>query len=98
MSEIRESLDNLQGGKKWIKRMTRDGHGNMCILGSLRSARMKKIIDLIAAEVRGHYPDRVLILSQATASVANFNDHPDTTFDDVRVVMEKADLRLEEMV
>lgn len=58
-----------------------------------------------AAVIREAYPDRILRPEQQTSTdkmsgdlgiIYNFNDHNDTEFDDVRVVMQKAAIQCEE--
>lgn len=65
--------------------------------------------DIVAAAdvIREVYPDRMLTPAQLTATdemsgdlgvIYNFNDHNDTEFEDVSVVMQKAAIKREERV
>ncbi len=61
----------------------------------IEAERLRGIMDEVAVE---QYPDRVGLSPLAYSSkFAEFNDHPDTTEDEVVAVMEKAAIRLDEI-
>lgn len=69
-------------------------NGSVCVVGACYEVgtRPTSILDKIASE---QFPDRVNG-ERPLRAIAAFNDHPDTTLDDVRVVLEKADIKFQE--
>ena len=66
----------------------RPGHLGRTIRGEL-AADIRLVNEIIAAE----YPDRM-----GAVGVSRFNDHPETTIDDVVRVLEKAAVRRDEAI
>lgn len=59
-----------------------------------------KAQDIVKEVIKEQYPDRCYIGVNTTAlpDIAHFNDHPDTTFEDVTRVLEKALVRASEII
>ena len=104
MNPIREALKNLPG--HWYQGDMENEDGTACCgLGWLARAEsnynlsiMEKIdsgdfMDKVAFE---QYPDRAVDPEGDLRYFAAFNDHPDTTEDEVIAVMEKAAIRWDE--
>lgn len=105
MNIIERALQTLPGN--WIQGDLHNDNG-ACGLGHLHLNATRpwhdevtagaQTMDIIANE---QYPDRVSDYLRVDADLckfARFNDHPDTTEADVIAVMEKAAVRLNEMV
>lgn len=101
MNVIEKALQNLPG--HWYQGGLGDGKGNYCGIGHVSNASFNQyravdyatsLMNEVALE---QYPDR---FEGDTSMVpfAVFNDHPDTTEADVIMVMEKAAIKMEEMV
>lgn len=107
MNRIREAIEVL-ARKGWTKNAFTDGAGRHCLQGALYEAHglrpftetqvglpvseglatdLRLVNDVIAA----NYPERF-----GGVGVSRFNDHPDTTVDDVVCVLEKAAVRRDE--
>jgi len=69
----------------------RNGKTPCCLFIAIDDPIVAKIV---AEVVREQYPDRCG--DSRSWPIAPFNDHPDTTFDDIRLVCEKAKIALEE--
>jgi hypothetical protein len=107
VSIIREAMKNLPG--HWYKGGKGDNQGNFCGIGHVVEIYDKKCgedevdlefpktIDLMNEVAREQYADRITFDSMLM-HFAQFNDHPDTTEDEVLAVMEKAAIKLEEEV
>jgi len=68
-----------------------------CILGHVQGDYELTPAVLVLSDIgREQYPERCGATIPSVA-IAFFNDHPDTTWEDVERVMEKAILRAEEM-
>ena len=72
----------------WCQHAYQDNQGRMCLLGAMGESFVncppaEQVIEDIARE---QFPARM----PAGADFVNFNDHPDTTFADVELVLEKA--------
>lgn len=107
MNPIREAMNNLPGhwyqgnysnGKRFS--WTDEDATNFCGLGHVyRVADMHginhydslKIMNIVAGEL---YPDR----TGGEPHFPRFNDHPDTTEEDVLTVMKEAAIRFEEQI
>jgi len=96
MNYIRKALERLPG--RWYKGGLGDGAGNWCGIGHLQEVAPfrnahdygQQQMDKVAEE---QYPDRLGSKDGAGFQLvpfAAFNDHPDTTEDEVIAVMEKA--------
>lgn len=75
-----------------------ESSGSVCLLGAVRRVSgVEHLIDawkvdreadgLLTPIVEAHFPERLL---GTELDVTSFNDHPDTTLDDVILVCEKA--------
>lgn len=95
-SKVREALDLLRRDG-WCKGKQEDERGRHCIVGAAHcvGAYQEDFIALDAVAEQ-QYLDRVG--SGLLVPAAALNDHPDTTFEDIERVMEKAALRLDEAV
>lgn len=106
---IREAIRVLSR-TGWTKDAFTDASGRHCLQGALYQAHGERPFDErqvghpvsggLAVDVRlvnevivTEFPDR-----SGSIGVSRFNDHPDTTLDDVLLVMEKAAVRKEERV
>lgn len=83
--------------------MTQEHH--FCSLGILSLATTTSVEQLpeevtktLADIIREHYPDRTHLDEHDARVIILFNDHPDTTFDDVERVFEKAEVAWDERV
>ena len=110
MNKIREAIKNLPG--HWYKGHMTDNKGNYCGLGHVAKAygfsddqidnesfgcdESPLLSDFnLLHEIAGEqYPDRAIDLF---TTFTLFNDHPDTTEDEVIALMEKAAVRKDEM-
>lgn len=93
----------LDGGRKWHKGGWGDGAGNVCLLGAV--IELNDTCDVTAEErllsevVTEQYADRLPGLGvDGVRLVPEFNDHPDTTWPDVDLVLDKAARRWDEQV
>jgi len=94
-----EARTRLDGGNKWCKQRLYDGD-KACVIGAIsvtNRGRMFRALRAVDAVVREQYPDRAGISGLLTG-VGDFNDHPDTTWADVDLVLDKAARRLDEQV
>jgi hypothetical protein len=95
----------LADGRRWVQGAYQSDHG-YCLVGAVRSAvgpeqttnilvwdQETRVRRSLIDQVRELFPDRV----NGLMAVQTMNDHPDTTYEDVRTVMEKARIGLEEM-
>ena len=108
-NRIREAL-GLLARNGWVKGRFSDEEGRHCLQGALYEAHqcqprtpgrlgrslpgeLADDIRLVNETVAAQYPDRV-----GAVGVSRFNDHPDTTIDDIVRVLEKAAVRRDELV
>jgi hypothetical protein len=106
---IREAIRVLSR-TGWTKDAFTDGGRRHCLQGALYeaygqcpfdsrqlntrlSAEMADDVRLVNEVIEAQYPERT-----GGVGVSRFNDHPDTTLEDVVLVMEKAALRKDERV
>lgn len=101
MNIIRQALPHVPG--HWLKGSMADGNGNHCGIGWVAYQHLLSSVpieeyfdaitkmDVIATE---QYPERVY-WDDTVRQFASFNDHPDTTEDEVIAVMEKAAVELD---
>jgi hypothetical protein len=92
----------LLGERGWCKRTFEDQSGRMCLFGALSAAHTAAIeqghpmdrawLNRVRGVVQEQFPNRT------TGALMSFNDHPDTTVDDVVLVLEKAAIRRIEQV
>ena len=69
------------------------GAGRACLLGHMsRAGRRGAFAGYLLISIRALFPER----TNDSAVVAAFNDHPDTTFEDVQLVWKHAVHALEE--
>jgi hypothetical protein len=64
------------------------------------SSELGECGEVLANIIREHYPERVTAPNSTSANsvIMHFNDHPDTTFEDVERVFEKAEVAWDERV
>ena len=96
---FRKALEWFEGGRKWAKRVFRSGD-RACSLGALSWAEASKqeatYLDDLAVEL---FPQRAKHDHEGLLRpTAQFNDHPDTTWEDIEALFEKAAVRWEERV
>ena len=110
MNPLREVITRLPG--HWYKGGYGDGKGNYCGVGHLSEygynvgssqEEMNEAFKLMNEVAFEQYPERATYVinfgsdvQEVAKSFANFNDHPDTTEEEVIAVMEKAAVRFEE--
>jgi hypothetical protein len=58
----------------------------------------QRVVPILNKIVEEQYPDRLFDDEEDLVPAARFNDHPDTTLDDVVAVLEKAEVRYNERV
>ena len=99
MNKIWEALDYLgPNGEKWMKGLLKDGD-RACLLGALVACGVEQESTTpeylaIGKAIQEQFPDRY----PGEPHLPYFNDDDKTTFDDVRVVMQKGAVALDEMV
>ena len=81
MSKLYETIT----AENWIKGDFNDGQGRGCLLGHGILCPEPNAYDRVLAAIRVLYPLRY-------GSIPSFNDHPDTTLDDVLRVCKLADV------
>ncbi len=87
-----------------------DRQGRLCLMGALAAAitdlymtssgvftpRSRDAVkEAAAAVIAAQFPERYVISSRAGVATVKFNDHPDTTAEEVIAVLEKAAAGLE---
>ncbi len=90
-NRILEALEFLRG--KWVDRTPDDGE--QCIVTALGLTALgpdQEVFGAIRSTIREQYPERCPPGDGANSTIVYFNDHPDTTFDDIEAVMVKAAL------
>lgn len=105
-NRIRHAIE-LLASRGWTQgRFTGDG-GAHCLQGALYAAHgctprrpgevvagdLSADIRLVNETIAAEYPDRF-----GAVGISRFNDHPDTTVDDVVRVLEKSALRRDELI
>ena len=104
MQKILDALDRLDDGRHWIKGSGYDGQG-WCLLGALGNSKsgdyMVCVYDCgeevaaVARVICAQFPERIpsFLTPEYSLSICrSFNDNRATTWDDVRVVLEKASI------
>jgi hypothetical protein len=108
VNKIRQAIDVL-AARGWTKGAFTDLSGRHCLQGALyeahgvcplrRGSVVGPLPSALAADVRlvndvveANYPERF-----GGVGVSRFNDHPETTVDDVVLVLEKAAVRRDEL-
>lgn len=98
MADFRDAFAYMQE-HGMTKGELEDVNGAVCALGACAAVGVWSgtLIDAVAREL---YPDRVHGDEEEVGLryTAQVNDHPETTLDDIRVIFEKAQLRLDEQV
>ena len=106
IEKVRARLD---GGRKWIKGSLGDcsqADAEVCIRGAIYafldatdqpSVNRISIERPIGATAYEQFPER-FALGASGASIPAFNDHPDTTWADVELVLDKASIAWDEQV
>lgn len=94
----RETADSLEG--HWHKGSLGDGDGNRCLIGHAidrvgqrldRTGEWDDFVTLLEQTMQEQLPGRGII-------IANINDHPDTTEEEVLTVLDKAAVRWDERI
>lgn len=104
MNAFEKMLETLPG--HWHQGSLSDKKGNYCVVGHLRKALglntisgwpldALEAVDFLETKIVEMYPDRP---SAGWDPVPAFNDHPDTTEEDVIAVVEKAAIGWEERI
>ena len=105
-NRIREAIQ-LLASRGWTQGRFTDDGGSHCLQGALYAAHgcsprrpgeavaglLAEDIRLINETIAAEYPDRY-----GAVGISRFNDHPETTVDDVVRVLEKSALRRDERV
>lgn len=109
INTIRKAIEVL-AGSGWAKGTFCDDERRHCIQGALYEVHgllalddrpmtgaltpeMANDVALVNGVIEAQYPERF-----GAAGVARFNDHPETTIDDVITVLEKAAIRKDERI
>ena len=102
MNVIREAAHRLPGN--WHQGSIYGGHDNYCGLGWVDKVAKEQGVDetwslwtLMGEVAREQFPERINPFADEVA-FAQFNDHRATTEDEVVAVMEKAAVRLDEVI
>lgn len=99
MSVEREAIEVLKT-VGWGKGLYVSSDGKRCLMGAISRAsitqpmsNVRRTLTNIEDIILEQFPERFISLGAITP---NFNDHPDTTLEDVILVLEKAAIRAEE--
>jgi hypothetical protein len=92
--------------QRWIKYRMRDDEGGVCLLGACAVAgdgivsEVNPMVLAMVPVIKEQFADRLQATNYLTPLhlIADFNDHPNTTEDDVLLVAEKAQIRAQEKV
>lgn len=99
----RRALDGW-GPNGWIKGSLRDEAGGRCMVGRLGQVGEHEH-RLLSVTIEEQYPERrvtifgvdgLLFASDPLAIIIDFNDHDDTEYPDIQMVLEKAAVKWEE--
>lgn len=87
-----KASDLLSSPSKWVKGLALMGE-RMCLGAAINLAYISKLgmSDQVRQVIKLLYPERVLGCECDTI-IPIFNDHPDTTFEDIQRVMKVADV------
>lgn len=95
MNPIRQAVQNLPG--HWIKGAYNDARGNHCGIGHMfvitegtHFEYRNKAYVMMGQAARDKFPDRAMSYDGSPEHFPAFNDHPDTTEQDVVAVMNLA--------
>lgn len=112
MTILWDALDRLDEGRKWGKG-SGNKDGKRCILGAIGNSDTGDYIscvihtlggmdaaEVVADVVRSQFPDRLMPHPDITciSICRQFNDDPDTEWNDVSLVLEKAAIRQDEVL
>ena len=97
MNPYREAIKVLRRDG-WKKYSLGSPGRPVCLTGALRQHTSAMTLggpvwDRIDSLIREHFPERISVRAY---SMAPFNDHPDTTLDDVILVLEKTAIQYDE--
>lgn len=98
IEKIRARLD---GGNKWVKG-TLSNESGYCMIGAAKAEGVRLYGDVIGEVIVEQYADRVspfyrdVVRLHPSVGIPGFNDHEDTVWSDVELVLDKASLRWEE--
>jgi len=106
MNGLREAAENLPG--RWYKGFYGDDEGNFCAVGHLRNAfgwDDEAGFREIGRDTLSEFHAQIRLLNEVSQemfpersghNIVNFNDHPQTTEDEILSVFEKAAVKWEE--
>ena len=103
MNRIRAAIEVL-AARGWTKGAFADDSGRHCLQGALYESHgcqpaaaltreLRDDVRVVNEVIEAEYPDRY-----GAVGISRFNDHEDTTLDDVVRVLEKAALRRDEVL
>ena len=106
MSILQEMRDRVTRHTQWTKfKLHTEKKTRSCLVGWVRKIENElgnqyqgdsiKAKDLIMEVIKEQFPER---LNRFNQNIPSFNDHPDTTFEDVRLVIEKAAIKEQEQI
>ena len=101
MSNLADRAKDMMNIKGMTKERAFDPvTGSVCMFGALGfqmegSKELSQTMALTLQVIEEQFSDR---LNGGTSTIPTFNDHPETTLDDVNVVWEKTSILLDEMV
>ena len=88
----------------WIKGQAEDNEGHLCMIGAMMHALNGALsragmywsqqLDIPTRIIAEQFPDRTRTTSLSPTS--HFNDHPDTTLEDVLLVLDKSGRKYDE--
>jgi hypothetical protein len=99
MNPVEQVRERLDGGRRWCKGNFGDIAGNRCLVGAARYGGAISAVPPIAAVIQEQYPERLtpfVVHVGGGGIVAIFNDHPDTIWADVDLVLDKASVLWDE--
>lgn len=83
---FRQALEFLRGGEYWHKGDCFGGedNSNACLLGVALRLNAPTSFELILQDVIAEqYPGRFRVWKDGSTSIPSFNDHPDTSWEDI---------------
>lgn len=105
MSILQEMRDRVTKRTQWTKyKIATPKQNRFCMVGWVGRIQQEQHVhhadafqakDLLMEVIREQFPER---LKRFSENIPTFNDHPDTTFEDVRLVIEKAAIKEQEQI
>jgi hypothetical protein len=91
-----EVVLNVLKGSGWCQNVSRNALGEHCIMGAVNYLTApaydeREFTKACAEVICEQYPERAYYqhTGSPVSTIVHFNDNPDTTFEDVRVILEK---------